>query len=114
MEVHHENVDTDKLTFFELEAFVEKYGYIPCDLLYFKDPDKSLVDGLFLISLDYDVVYMGSKHVGIPIVGLYLVSFEYDGDGEGEDGEQEHGVRCRVELNGPWWDDNISDDDDVF
>jgi hypothetical protein len=40
---------------------VEQYGYGPSDLIYFRDPEKNLVDGLHLVSSDYDVAYNVSK-----------------------------------------------------
>jgi hypothetical protein len=63
------------------------------------------------------VHYMSSVHVENNVVELYIVSFQDDGDGEsGEGGEddEEEDVRGRVALNDPWWDDKISDDEDVF
>jgi hypothetical protein len=95
---------------------VEQYGYCPCDLIYFRDPTKDLVVGLHLVSSDYDMAYMASKHVETHIVELYIVSFRDDGGGDGKDGEddEEEDVGGRVNLNDPWWDHKISDDDDVF
>jgi hypothetical protein len=37
-----------------------------------------------------------------------------DGDGEGREDDENEDVRGRVALNDPWWDDKISDDEDVF
>jgi hypothetical protein len=80
---------------------VEQYGYSPGDLIYFRDPDKNLVEGLYLISLDYDVAYMACKHVGTPIVELYLVSFQDDGGGDGEtDEEEDVGGRLILMIHG--------------
>jgi hypothetical protein len=74
------------------------------------------VDGLQLVSSDYDVAHIVAKHVDTPIAVLYIVSFQNDGGGDGEDWEndEEGDDGGRVDLNDPWWDDKISDDDDVF
>ncbi|GLT70486.1 hypothetical protein SLA2020_425620 [Shorea laevis] len=50
-------------------------------------------------------------HVGIDVVELYILSF---GGGDEENAEEECNDGGRVDLNDPWWDDKISDDDDVF
>jgi hypothetical protein len=113
MDVHPDNVDLDNLTFFQLESIVEQYRYSPSDLIYFRDLEKNLVEGLDLVSSNYDVSYMACKHVETPIVELYIVSFQDDGGGDGEDDEEED-VGGRVDLNDPWWDDKISDDNDCF
>ncbi len=54
--VHHETFDHDKLSFFEIEGILKEYGYKSWDLMYFKDPVKSLVDGLHLITSDDEVL----------------------------------------------------------
>jgi hypothetical protein len=114
MVVHPQSVDPDIFTFSMLESIVEQYGYNPGDLIYFRDPNKDLVVGLHLVSSDYDVHYMSSVHVENNVVELYIVSFQDDGDGEGGEDDEEEDVRGRVALNDPWWDDKISDDEDVF
>jgi hypothetical protein len=43
--------------FFLLESIVEQYGYSPSDLIYSRDLGKNLVEGLHLVSSDYDVAY---------------------------------------------------------
>jgi hypothetical protein len=113
--IHPESIDPDSFTFSMLESIVEQYGYNPGDLVYFRDPNQDLVVGLHLVSSNYDVHYMSSVHVENN-VELYIVSFQDDGDGDGEGGEDdgEEDVRGRVALNDPWWDDKISDDEDVF
>jgi len=114
MVVHPQSVDLDSFTFSMLESIVEHYGYNPGDLIYFRDPNKDLVVSLHLVSSDYDVHYMSSVHVENNVVELYIVSFQDDGDGEGGEDDEEEDVRGRVALNDPWWDDKISDDEDVF
>jgi hypothetical protein len=114
MVVHPESVDLDSFTFSMLESIVEQYGHNPSDLIYFRDPNKDLVVGLHLVSSDYDVYYMSSVHVENNVVELYIVSFQDDRDGEGGQDDEEEDVRDRVALNDPWWDDKISDDEDVF
>jgi hypothetical protein len=116
VDVHPDNVDPDNVSFVMIKSIVGQYGYSPGDLIYFRDPTKDLVDGLQLVSSDYDVAYMVAKHVDTPIVVLYIVSFQNDRGGDGEDWEndEEGDDGGRVDLNDPWWDDKISDDDDVF
>lgn len=61
--------------------------------------------------------YMSSVHVENNVVELYIVSFQDDEDGKsGESGEddEDEDVRGRIALNDPWWDNKISDDEDVF
>jgi hypothetical protein len=95
---------------------VEQYGYSPDDLIYLRNPNKDLVVGLHLVSSYYDVAYMSSLHVENLVVELYLHAFQDDGGGDGEDGENDvaEDVGGRVDLNDPWWDDKISNADDVF
>ncbi|XP_062164920.1 uncharacterized protein LOC133871496 [Alnus glutinosa] len=104
------------MTFVLIESILGQYGYNPSDLIYVRDVTKNLVDGLQLVSSDYDVAYLVSKHVDTPVVELYIVSFqsnvgedgeEWENDKEGDDGG-------RVDYNDTWWDDKISDDEDVF
>jgi hypothetical protein len=46
VEVHKVSVDLDKLSYFEIKDICKEYGYRAGNLMYFKDPAKSLVDGL--------------------------------------------------------------------
>jgi hypothetical protein len=103
MVVHRDSVDSDSLTFSVLEFIVEQYGYSPGDLIYFRDPNKDLVVGLHLVSSDYDVDYKSSVHVENHVVELYIVSFRDDGGGNGEDGEydEEEDIGGKVGLNDP-------------
>lgn len=114
--VHHESYDPDKLSYIDLEAMLKEYGYKSGDLMYFKHPDKSLVDGLYLITSDHDVLYMVASHTGHFIVHIYIVSFEEVGANEcdEEEYEEDDGGRSRVDWNDPWWADKLSDDDDLF
>jgi hypothetical protein len=63
--VHHEKVDLDKLSYFEIEGICKKYGYKSGDLMYFKDPRKSLIDGLYLITSYHDVLSLSACHTGM-------------------------------------------------
>jgi hypothetical protein len=103
VDVHPDNVDPDNVSFILKESIVGQYGYSPGDLIYFRDHTKDLVDGLQLVSSDYDVAYMVVKHVDTPIVVLYIVSFQNDGGGDGEDWEndEEGDDGGRVDLNDP-------------
>lgn len=116
VDVHLEHVDPDNMTFVLIESVLRQYRYSPSDLIYVRDPTKNLVDGLQLLSLDYDMAYLVAKHVDTPVVELYIVSFQSNVGEDGEDWEndEEGDDGGRVDLNDPWWDDKISDDDDVF
>jgi len=110
------DVHSDNMSFVMIESIMGQYGYSPGDLICFRDLTKDLVDDPQLVSLDYDVAYMVAKHVDTPIVGLSIVSFQNDRGWDGEDWEndEEGDNGGRVDFNDPWWDDKISDDDNVF
>jgi hypothetical protein len=67
--------DVDKLSFIEIQAVCKEYRYRDGDLIYYRLPDKSLDEGLRLISSDHDVQEMVKHHVGHGLVELYLVSY---------------------------------------
>jgi hypothetical protein len=98
--VHHETFDLNKLSFFEIEGILKEYGYKSGDLMYFKDPVKSLVDGLHLITSEDNVLFLSSCHIGHYIVHSYIVSFGEGGDDEGDnekdDYKDENDYRARV------------------
>lgn len=75
VEVHKVSVDLDKLSYFEIEDICKEYCYRAGDLMYFKDPAKSLDDGLHLITSDHDVLFLSTCHTGHVILELYIVSF---------------------------------------
>jgi hypothetical protein len=83
------------------EFIVEQCGYSPGDLIYFRDPNKDLVVGLHLVSSDYDVDYKSSVHVENHAVKLYIISFGFGGGGGGQDGEDddEKDIGGKVGLN---------------
>lgn len=116
MDVHPEHVDPDNMTFVLIESILGQYGYNPGDLIYVRDPTKNLVDGLQLLSSDYDVAYLVAKHVDTHVVELYIVSFQSNVGEDGEDWENDEDGDDggRVDYNDPRWDDKISDDEDVF
>jgi hypothetical protein len=117
--IHHETYDREMLSFFEIEGILKPYGYNFGDLTYFKDPVKSLVNGLYLITSDHNVLYWSSCHISHYIVHLYIVSFgegggNEDDDDEEDDYEDEDDHKGRVDLHDPWWADKLSDDKDLF
>jgi hypothetical protein len=71
--VHKDSVDPDKLSYFEIEGICKEYGYRYEDLMYYKDPLKSLVDGLFLLTSDHDVFCLSACHTAHVILELYIV-----------------------------------------
>jgi hypothetical protein len=113
VEVHHEKVDLDKLLYFEIEGICKEYGYRSGDLINFKDPRKSLVDGLYLITSDHDVLSLSACHNVHVILELYIVSFENKG-GDEENSEEDDEYGGRVNFDDPWWADKLSDDEDLF
>ncbi len=113
VELHKDSVDLDKLSFFEIEDICKEYGYKLGDLMYFKDPVKSLADGLHLITSDHDVLNLSACHDGHAILQLYIVSFG-DGGGDEEDSQDDNEYGGRADLDDPWWDDKLTDTEDVF
>jgi hypothetical protein len=81
--------------------------------MYFEDPVKSLADGLHLITLDHDVLFLSTCHDGHAILQLYIVSFG-DGEGDEEDSQDDSEYGGRVDLDDSWRDDKLIDTEDVF
>jgi hypothetical protein len=113
LDVYDQTVDPEQLTFFQLENIMKNYGYKHGDLLYFKIPEKSLAEGLSLISSDFDILFLAGCHEGEHIAELYIISFENDGSVEEEDVVEDDRA-AKICRNDPWWDDKISDNEDVF
>jgi hypothetical protein len=74
--MYDEKFDEDKLSFFEIEGIVKKYGYKSGDLVYYVHPSCSIQSGLKLISSYYNVLEMVAAHVEVLVITLYLVSFD--------------------------------------
>lgn len=110
--------DVDKLSFIEIQAVCKEYRYRDGDLIYYRLPDKSLDEGLRLISSDHDVQEMVKHHVGHGLVELYLVSYgivdvDVDVDvQEGDAEEDEDYERDVVFRKDAFWDDVLSEDTD--
>jgi hypothetical protein len=81
--------------------------------MYYKDPTKSLVDGLYLITSSHDVISLIACHTGHVIMELYIVSFGNEG-GDEEDSEENDEYGGRVELDDRWLADKLSDNEDLF
>jgi len=81
--------------------------------MYFRDLEKSLVDGLHLITSGHDVLFMSTCHTRHFVVHLYIMSFGEGGTNE-NDYEEDDDDRGRVDLNDHWWADKISDDENLF
>ncbi|GLT53469.1 hypothetical protein SLA2020_267370 [Shorea laevis] len=79
-----------------VEEISKHYRYKAGDLMYFRDLEKSLIDGLHLITSDDDVVFMCACHTGHFIVHLYVVSFGEGGVDE-DDYEDDDDDADRVE-----------------
>jgi hypothetical protein len=115
--VHGESYDPDNLSFFELEDICKDYGYKAGNLMYFREPDKTLMDSFHLITCDDDALFMVGCHKEQVIVHLYVVCFE-EGQGgvEKYDKDDDDEEEARVDYNDPWVDykDKVSDVEDLF
>ena len=113
VDVHAEMYDEDKLSFFEIEGIVKKYGYKSRDLVYYLVPGCSMQSGLKLISSDFDVLGMVDAHKGVLVIELYLVSFaehsvrddDYEDNDEDNDGENN-----RIDRDDPYWEEVLESD----
>jgi hypothetical protein len=113
VDAHAETYDEDKLSFFEIEGIVKKYGYKSGDMVYYLVPSCNMQSGLKLISSDYDVLGMVAAHKGVLVIELYLVSFaehsvsndEYEDNDEDNDGENN-----RIDRDDPYWEEVFEPD----
>jgi hypothetical protein len=68
-----------RLSFIELEKILNSFGYQQGDMIYYLQPDKSLDDGLVLLTSDDSVVrmikYLQRCKPLILTVVLYIVSY---------------------------------------
>ncbi|XP_059461906.1 uncharacterized protein LOC132190900 [Corylus avellana] len=113
--VHSDSYDPDNLSFFEVEDICKDYGYKAGDLMYIREPDKTLMGGLHLITSDEKVLFMVGCHKGQFLVHLYVVCFgEGQGDVEEHEEEEDDEEEGRVDYNDPWWKDKVNDDEDLF
>lgn len=60
--IYDEPYDPDSLYLFQMEIIIKPYGYNSGDLIYYKEPGKSLHEGLKLLSSDHDVFQMVNYH----------------------------------------------------
>jgi hypothetical protein len=113
VDVHAETYDEDKLSFFEIEGIVKKYGYKSGDLVYYLVPGCNMQSCLKPISSDYDVLGIVAAHKGVLVIELYLMSFaehsvsndEYEDDDEDNDGENN-----RIDRDDPYWEEIFEPD----
>lgn len=113
--VHHVSYDPEDMSYAVIEEISEHYGYKAGDLMYFRDPEKSLTDGLHLVTSDDDVVFLCACHTRHSIVHLYRVSFEEgEVDEDKNDDDDDDADRGKIDRNDPWWNDKISDDENLF
>jgi hypothetical protein len=116
VDIYAEKFDEDKLSFFEIEGIVKKYGYKSGDLVYYIHPGCSIQSGMKLISSDYNVLEMVAAHVEVPVITLYLVSFdeprvnddEYEDYNDDNDGE--YGENSRIDRDDPYWEEMLEPD----
>jgi hypothetical protein len=114
--------DKDELSFFVVETVVKCYGYSPSDIIYYIIPNKSLDEGLRLLSSDHDVIEMVGHHNGHGVVELYVVGFilydvavDLPGGEESVDEEyEEEYERNIVYRRYPFWNEVLSDDSDTL
>jgi hypothetical protein len=113
--VFDETYDLDCLSFIEIERIVKKYGYQPGDLIYYLQPDKSLDDGLVLLTCDDDILKMTEFLKGRTVVVLYTVAFGHgDEEDEPSDDDEEGERRRNKVINDPYWKSLMSSDDDAW
>jgi hypothetical protein len=111
---NHSVHEIHKMSFFDIEEICKDYGYKSGDLIHYKIPDKSLVEGLRLISSDHNINEMISHHVGHGLAELYLVSFDssnvdFEDDNIEEDEEYEKAIIYNKDA---FWDEVLSVDAD--
>jgi hypothetical protein len=84
--------------------------------VYYVHPGCSIQSGLKLISSDYNVLEMVAAHVEVPVITLYLVSFdeprvnddEYEDYNDDNDGE--YGENSRIDRDDPYWEEMLEPD----
>ena len=76
VDMYDEKFDDDKLSFFEIKGIVKKYEYKSGDFVYYVHSSCSIQSSLKLISSHYNVLEMIATHVEVPVITLYLVSFD--------------------------------------
>jgi hypothetical protein len=108
----HSVTEVHKMSFLDIEELCKYYEYKPGDLIHYKILDKSLDEGLRLISSDLDVNEMISHHVRHGLAEKYLVSFpasnvDIEDDNTKEDEEYDRAVvYCKTDF----WDEVLSMD----
>jgi hypothetical protein len=113
--------DLDCLSFFEVKTIVKKFGYQLGDVIYYREYNKELDDGLVLITFDDDVVRMAECILEHKLVVLYTVSFAHDdykvctnvGEVEEDEGSDDE-ERMRIFIDDPYWQSLMSRDDDAW
>lgn len=108
--MYEEPYDLDRLSFFEIERVVTKFGYHTGDLVYYCEAGKELEDELVLLTTDEDVVKMADVFLGHKLVMLYTVAFSNYADelvpneNEVEEGEDSGVEKMRMKVvNDPYW-----------
>jgi hypothetical protein len=111
VDVFKEVIADDKMSYSMVENIAKTYGYKSGDLMYYLLPGSTIRNGLILITSNHDVIEMVKLYQGLPIVELYIVSFdepvpdsEYEyNDDDGDDGDD--GGYSRIERDDPYWDE---------
>jgi hypothetical protein len=116
--LYEEPYDLDRLSFFEIETVIKKFGYHPGDLVYYCEAGKELEDGLVLLTSNEDVVKMADVFLGHKLVVLYIVAFSKSANelvtnvSEVEEGEDDGVEERRMnDVNDPYWRALMSDDE---
>ena len=97
------------------KPYADLMGTKSGDLIFFLDPGQTLANDLHLITSDHNVLFMVASHKSDNVVHLFVVSFREDiVDVEDckEDDENENVTRAN--RNDPWWQDKLSDNEDIF
>jgi hypothetical protein len=104
------------MSFLDTGELCMDYGYKSGDLIHYKISDKSLDEGLRLLSSNHDVNEMISHHVRHGLAELYLVSFHSSNADIEDDNakEDEEYKKIVVYKKDDLWDEvlNVDTDDD--
>jgi hypothetical protein len=105
----------NNLIFFDIEDVCSTYRYRSRDLIYYSLPKVSLDQELRLISDDFSVNEMVSRHLDHDFLVLYIVSYGVTDDIVDEDEEEDSEYeRTVVYRKDPFWDSVLSDDTDCM
>ncbi|KAE8076643.1 hypothetical protein FH972_015280 [Carpinus fangiana] len=119
-ELVDDNFELGRLSFIELGKMLNPFGYQQGDMIYYLQLDKSLDDGLVLLTSNDSVVgmakYLQQCKSDIPIMALYIVSYHtsYEQVGADEDDEGADDARRMKIINDPFWKSLMGNEGDAW